>query len=178
MKVLTLNCGSSSVKFSFLETSSAAIARAREEPLLRGVIERIGRDPSFLKYKAKGESVPVKETVRALDYDAAIEMALKIVSNVGGNEITAVGHRVVHGGPKLGRSRLVDTEVESLIEDAIELAPLHNPHNLRGIQAVKRLLPGIPNVVAFDTGFHKGLPDFVSTYGLPSLSLSHFCSEK
>ncbi|RMH54682.1 MAG: acetate kinase [Candidatus Hydrogenedentota bacterium] len=170
MRILTLNCGSSSVKFSVFETSRILIAKREDRNLVRGLVERIGQDPSFLRIRVSGsgeKSGYQRKVIAAADHTAAIRVALEHISESVEGEIEAVGHRVVHGGVKLGRSCFIDDDVEKEIENAIDFAPLHNPHNLSGIRAIKELLPGVPNVATFDTGFHRTIPPHAATYALP-----------
>jgi acetate kinase len=167
MRVCTLNCGSSSVKFSLFETSRALIARGEDRFLMRGQIERIGQTPSFASISIQGGEEKRRQAVEAPDHESAIRILHDMAIEAVPGEIEAVGHRIVHGGPRLGRSCLVDAEVEGEIEAAMDLAPLHNPHNLAGIRAVRHLLPDCPNVGAFDTGFHRTIPAAASTYALP-----------
>jgi len=167
MRVLTLNCGSSSVKFSLFETNREKIVSAEDELLTRGLVERIGQKPAFVTIQnMNGEKV--KKSVEADNHESAIKIAYDLTQEMVPGEIDAIGHRVVHGGSELNRSRLIDDEVLQKIEASLELAPLHNPHNLAGIIAAKKLLPTLPSVAVFDTGFHKTIPEVAYTYALPS----------
>ncbi len=167
MRALTLNCGSSSVKFSLFETSRAMIAAGGDDLKVRGMIERIGQKPAFgMVQLPSGEKI--RETVDAPNHEAAIKICYDMTLKAVSGDIHAIGHRVVHGGPDLSRSRLIDDEVESQIEGSLDLAPLHNPHNLAGIRAARRLLPSLPSVAVFDTGFHRTIPPVASTYALPA----------
>ena len=167
MRVLTLNCGSSSVKFSLFETNREKIVSAEDELLTRGLVERIGQKPAFVTIQnMNGEKV--KKSVEADNHESAIKIAYDLTQEMVPGEIDAIGHRVVHGGSELNRSRLIDDEVIQKIEASLELAPLHNPHNLAGIIAAKKLLPTLPSVAVFDTGFHKTIPEVAYTYALPS----------
>jgi acetate kinase len=168
MRVLTLNCGSSSVKFSLFETSRCAIARAADQLLVRGLIERIGQKPAFAKITIVGEKEEtIKQSLPIANHDEAIQAAHDMTINAVSGDIHALGHRVVHGGPFLNKSRLIDDEVEQAIEACIDLAPLHNPHNLSGIRSARRLLPTLPSVAVFDTGFHRTIPPRAYSYALP-----------
>ncbi|MDR1517353.1 MAG: acetate kinase [Dysgonamonadaceae bacterium] len=165
MKILVLNCGSSSIKYKFFDMSTESI-------LAQGGIEKIGLKGSFLKLTLpKGEKVMLEGEI--LEHRAGIEYILGVLlSEKYGcikslNEIDAVGHRVVHGGEKFNQSTLVTEEVIKMIEDSSELAPLHNPPNLKGIYAVKELIPNAPQVAVFDTAFHQTMPDYAYTYGIP-----------
>ncbi len=165
MKVLVLNSGSSSVKYQFIETSNC-------EVLAKGQVERIGMDDAILTHiRADGDTVKISAEI--LDHNIAIEYVIAVLlsRNHGvikdKSEIEAVGHRVVHGGEAFSDSVLITDEVIEEIRENIELAPLHNPHNLRGILACKRLLPNTPQVAVFDTAFHQKMPGYAFIYGLP-----------
>lgn len=172
MKILVLNCGSSSVKFQVIETSLEAIQRNIDETLARGAVEKIGLPDSRLLLQV-GDRKPYQEISEILEHRAAVEKVLKVLVHPEHGllkdiaEIQAVGHRVVHGGEKFASSVLVTDEVEAMIEDCVVLAPLHNPHNLRGLRAARALLPHVPHVAVFDTAFHQSLPPKAFIYGLP-----------
>ncbi|MCX7762686.1 MAG: acetate kinase [Candidatus Kryptonium sp.] len=165
MKVLVLNSGSSSIKYQFIETSTY-------EVLAKGQVERIGMDDAVLTHiRADGDTVKISAEI--LDHNIAIEYVIAVLlsKNHGvikdKSEIEAIGHRVVHGGETFSGSVLITDEVIEKIKENIELAPLHNPHNLRGILACKRLLPDTPQVAVFDTAFHQKMPEHAFIYGLP-----------
>jgi acetate kinase len=165
MKVLVLNSGSSSIKFQFIETTTYQV-------LAKGQVERIGMDDAVLSHvRIDGDTV--KFSAEILDHNIAIEyvVAILLSKNHGvikdKSEIEAVGHRVVHGGETFSGSVLITDEVIEKIRENIELAPLHNPHNLRGIMACKRLLPDTLQVAVFDTAFHQKMPEYAFIYGLP-----------
>lgn len=165
MKVLVLNSGSSSIKYQFIETSTRDV-------LAKGQVERIGMDDAVLTHvRADGDTIKISAEI--LDHNIAIEYVIAILlsKNHGvikdKSEIEAVGHRVVHGGEAFSGSVLITDEVIEKIRENIELAPLHNPHNLRGILACKRLLPDTPQVAVFDTAFHQKMPEYAFIYGLP-----------
>jgi acetate kinase len=165
MKVLVLNSGSSSIKYQFIETTTHQV-------LAKGQVERIGMDDAVLSHvRIDGDTV--KFSAEILDHNIAIEyvVAILLSKNHGvikdKSEIEAVGHRVVHGGETFSDSVLITDEVIEKIRENIELAPLHNPHNLRGIMACKRLLPDTPQVAVFDTAFHQKMPEYAFIYGLP-----------
>jgi acetate kinase len=172
MKVLVLNCGSSSVKFQVIETSLEMIEANTDKTLARGLVEKIGLSDSRLALEVEGRK-PYQEISEILEHRTAVERVLKvlvhkdygILKNI--KEIEAVGHRVVHGGEKFASSVLVTPEVEAMIEECVVLAPLHNPHNLRGLSAARSLLPGLPHVAVFDTAFHQSMPPKAFIYGLP-----------
>mgnify|MGYP005844515679 CR=1 FL=1 len=172
MKVLVLNCGSSSVKFQVIETSLEAIERNSDETLARGAVEKIGLPDSRLLLQV-GNRKLYQEITEILEHRAAVEKVLKMLTHPEHGllkdiaEIEAVGHRVVHGGEKFASSVLVTDEVEAMIEECVVLAPLHNPHNLRGLRAARALLPNVPHVAVFDTAFHQSLPPKAFIYGLP-----------
>ena len=166
MKILVLNCGSSSLKYQLIDMENEAV-------LCIGLVERIGIEGSILTQKKDGvEGKYVKEQPMK-DHQDAIKLVLEGVldSTYGGvkdmNEINAVGHRVVHGGEKFASSVVITDEVEEAIRKCSELAPLHNPANLMGIDAIKAIIPGVPNVAVFDTAFHQTMPASSYLYGLP-----------
>jgi len=172
MKVLVFNCGSSSVKFQVIETSLEMIEANADKTLARGLVEKIGLSDSRLVIEVEGRK-PYQEISEILEHRTAVERVLKalvhpdhgVLKSV--KEIEAVGHRVVHGGEKFASSVLVTPEVEAMIEECVVLAPLHNPHNLRGLTAARSLLPGVPHVAVFDTAFHQSMPPEAFIYGLP-----------
>ena len=166
MKILVLNCGSSSLKYQLIDMENEAV-------LCIGLVERIGIEGSILTQKKDGvEGKYVKEQPMK-DHQDAIKLVLEGVldSTYGGvkdmAEIDAVGHRVVHGGEKFASSVIITEEVEEAMRKCSELAPLHNPANLMGIDAIKAVLPGVPNVGVFDTAFHQTMPASSYLYGLP-----------
>ena len=173
MHILVLNVGSSTLKFQLIVTDPEAIARDGDARLARGSIERIGGE-AVLTLEAEGRP-PVRSTAALRDHAAAVDHVLRWmvgpdsgvpVGSVG--EIGAVGHRVVHGGERFTRSTLVDDGVLLALEDTIDLAPLHNPHNIAGIRAARAALgAGIPQVAVFDTAFHHTLPEHAYLYAIP-----------
>lgn len=173
MNVLVLNAGSSSLKFQLIQTSAEQIQSDADVRMARGLIERIGGH-AVLTLEVTGEPVH-RETAPIRDLRAALDTVLgwltgppsgKLLGSLA--EIDAVGHRVVHGAEHFRRSVMINEEVRDRIEDAIELAPLHNPHNLRGIQSVRAALgERIPQVAVFDTAFHLTLPDHAYLYAIP-----------
>jgi acetate kinase len=172
MKVLVLNCGSSSVKFQVIETSLEAIEANSDRTLARGGVEKIGLSDSRLSIDVPGRK-PYQEFGEILEHRAAVERVLKVLVHADHgvlssvSEIEAVGHRMVHGGEKFASSVLVSPEVEAMLEECVVLAPLHNPHNLRGLAAARSLLPRVPHVAVFDTAFHQSMPPKAFIYGLP-----------
>jgi len=173
MHILVLNVGSSSVKFQLIDTDGQAIAAAKDRRLAGGQIERIGGEA--IVSLAATDQRPTKSAVPIRDHAAAVEHIIKwLTSQESGvpissvAEIEAVGHRVVHGGERFTRSTKVDDDVWRELEELIELAPLHNPHNLRGITAARAVLgPGVPQVAVFDTAFHHSLPETAFVYAVP-----------
>ncbi len=165
MKILVLNSGSSSIKFQFIDTTE-------QKALVKGLAERIGIKGSRIKYQ-RPDHPEVYFEGDILDHQMAIEYILGILkSDKYGvikdlNEISAVGHRVVHGGEKFKESALITDEVIKEIEDTSDLAPLHNPANLKGIYAIKSLMPQVPQVAVFDTAFHQTMPEYAYMYALP-----------
>lgn len=173
MNVLVLNCGSSSVKFQLIATDIDKIARNEDRRLARGVIERVGGE-AIITLKPEGQvQQRLTETLR--DLRSAVDFILRWATSEGAvNEISsvadihAVGHRVVHGGERFTHSVLITDEVLRGIEDCIELAPLHNPANIKGIQAARDIFgPGLPQVAVFDTAFHQTLSERSYLYAIP-----------
>ena len=173
MNILVLNCGSSSVKFQIIATDLEAIANNTDQRLARGTLERIGGE-AIVSVQALGRSASVS-TAALRDTRAAVELIVRwACSDEGPEQITsvadihAVGHRVVHGGEHFKQSVKIDAEVLRAIEDCIELAPLHNPTNIKGIQAAREVLgSGLPQVAVFDTAFHQTLPEQAYLYAIP-----------
>ncbi|MEX2530342.1 MAG: acetate kinase [Gemmatimonadota bacterium] len=166
MLVLVLNSGSSSVKYQVIDTQA-------ERPLVVGGVERIGSGGAILTQHRIGDGMQIKETGELVDHVDAIGAVLALVEDpergalVALSELAAVGHRVVHGGEAFTESVRIDAAVVEGIRDCIELAPLHNPHNLAGIRAARDRLPEIPHVAVFDTAFHSTLPPKAFHYALP-----------
>ena len=165
MKVLVINCGSSSLKYQLIDM-------ATEESLAQGLVERIGIEGSVLTQKVEGrEKYIVKEVMK--DHKDAIKLVLAalvdaengVISSM--DEINAVGHRVVHGGEKYNKSVVINEEVKNYIEECFKLAPLHNPANMIGIKACEELMPNTPMVAVFDTAFHGTMPEEAYLYALP-----------
>jgi acetate kinase len=173
MHILVLNVGSSTLKFQLIVTDERAITEQRDKRLARGQIERIGGEAIVTLESADRQPSTRVATIR--DHAAAVEYVVAwLVGDESGvpissvAEIQAVGHRVVHGGERFAHSTLVDDEVWRAIEGLIELAPLHNPHNLRGIAAARAVFgPGVPQVAVFDTAFHQTLPEVAYLYAIP-----------
>lgn len=173
MKILVLNVGSSSLKFQLIDTDETAIAQSTDRRLARGQVERIGGEAIITLTDADGHSTKTAAQLR--NHAAAVEHIIGWLTQPESNvpitrvaDIQAVGHRVVHGGERFTRSTLVNDEVWRGLEELIELAPLHNPHNLRGISAARSVLgPGVPQVAVFDTAFHHSLPDTAYLYAIP-----------
>ncbi len=174
MNILVLNCGSSSLKFQIIETELSQIEANSDRQLARGVIERIGSQ-SLITLQS-GEGSPTKSAEALRDHRAALDYVVRWIisadSGVPGvnslADIHAIGHRVVHGGEKFTRSVAIDKEVIEGIEDGIDLAPLHNPANLKGIAAAQELFgPGVPQVAVFDTSFHSTMPEKSFLYAIP-----------
>ncbi len=165
MKILVLNCGSSSVKYKLIDSES-------HEVLAEGGVEKIGLPDSFLKFKRKDGS---KETitVEMPDAKAAVANVIKVLTDPkegvikSFDEIDAVGHRVVHGMDKFNSSVLITPEVIEKVKECYTVAPLHNPANIAGIEAVSELIPTVPQVAVFDTAFHQTMPAKAFMYALP-----------
>ena len=164
MNVLVINCGSSSLKFQLINSDS-------EEVLAKGLCERIGIDGSLTYQPQGGEKVKTDKAMpthtEAIQFviDALTDAKTGVVKSL--DEIGAVGHRVVHGGEKFASSVVITDEVMKAIEECNDLAPLHNPANLIGINACQKLMPGTPMVAVFDTAFHQTMPEEAYMYGLP-----------
>ena len=164
MKVLVINCGSSSLKFQLIDSGS-------EQCLAKGLCERIGIEGSMITYAPEGGDK--EKTVTPMpDHTEAIRLVLEALTNPATGvvksleEIGAVGHRVVHGGEKFAESVVIDDGVLAAVEECNDLAPLHNPANLIGINACKKLMPNTPMVGVFDTAFHQTMPEEAYMYGL------------
>jgi len=165
MKILVLNCGSSSIKYQLFDMTSAVV-------LAKGIVEKIGLKGSFLKNERfDGDKVKLEGEI--LDHQSGIEYILGLmISKKRGvikdlNEIDAVGHRLVHGGETFKGSCYLDDVTIKGVEDCSDLAPLHNPANLKGIYAMKAVLPKVPQVGVFDTSFHHTMPDYSYMYAIP-----------
>ena len=165
MKILVLNCGSSSLKYQLIDMEG-------EKVLAKGLVERIGIEGSRIKHTKTGldavtREVPFPDHSAAIKYvlDILVDPELGVLKSL--DELGATGHRIVHGGEKFTQSVLVTPEVVKGIEEVIPLAPLHNPANLMGLKAVMDVLPGKPNVVVFDTAFHQTMPPKAFIYGIP-----------
>lgn len=166
MKILVINCGSSSIKYQLIDS-------AKKETLCKGLVERIGAVTSIVKQEFKGEK-SVKKSMAIDNHAVALKMIMELLIEADNNylhsldEIEAVGHRVVHGGETFKDSVLIDEDVEEAIEHAFDIAPLHNPPNLQGIRAAKKHLPNVPHVAVFDTAFHHSIPQHAYLYGIPN----------
>ena len=165
MKVLVLNCGSSSIKYKLYDMNG-------QKELASGGIEKIGLPDSFLKFTLSDGSKQVI-TQEIKEHTAGIELILKTLTDAkygvikSLDQIDAVGHRVVHGGDKFCSSVVINQEVIDKIEECVDLAPLHNPANLKGIYAIQKILPKVPQVAVFDTSFHQTMPPYAYIYALP-----------
>ena len=173
MNVLVLNAGSSTLKFQLVRTDADRIAKHTDEKLAKGQIERIGGEAIFM-LRGRGDkvvrgSVAIRDLRAAVDYIVrwlASEEAGPVIGTIG--DIHAVGHRVVHGGERFQKSVRIDPDVLHGIEDMIELAPLHNPHNLKGVAAARSALGAdVPHVAVFDTAFHHTIPERAYLYAIP-----------
>lgn len=166
MVILVLNCGSSSIKYKVFDLENGS------EVMAKGLVERIGISDSILSHKPLGKE-PHKIITNIPDHTIGINLVIDalthkeygVINDV--RDIAAVGHRVAHGGENFTRSVLIDSKVKKDIEMCCELAPLHNPANLKGILSVEKLVPGVPQVAVFDTSFHQTIPDYAYMYALP-----------
>ncbi|MDE5903982.1 acetate kinase [Duncaniella sp.] len=165
MKILVLNCGSSSVKYKLIDTADNSV-------LAEGGVEKIGLNDGFLKYKKNDGSKAVIE-LGLVDHNGAVQAILNLLTDPAEgciksyDEIDAVGHRVVHGAEKFSESVLINDEVKDMIKQCYDIAPLHNPANMTGIDAITTLMPGKPQVAVFDTAFHQTMPAKSFLYALP-----------
>ncbi|MBQ0118754.1 MAG: acetate kinase [Bacteroidales bacterium] len=165
MKILVLNCGSSSIKYKLFEMDTKSV-------MAQGGVEKIGLPDSFLQVKLpSGEKVKIEKPMPEhtvgiqLILDTLVDAKIGCLKSL--KEINAVGHRVVHGGEKFNKSVLITDEVKNMVVQCSELAPLHNPANLKGIEAIEKTLPGVPQVGVFDTAFHQTMPEYAYMYALP-----------
>ncbi len=166
MKILVLNCGSSSIKYQLIDMAKNA------ELLAKGILERVGLKDSEFKHQPKGkepymhiQDVKNHEVGINIILDALLDPEHGVIESV--NDIIAVGHRVAHGGENFSGSALITDEVKKNIEEVIDLAPLHNPANLNGIVSMEKIVPTVPQVAVFDTAFHQTIPAHAYMYGLP-----------
>jgi len=165
MKVLVINTGSSSLKYQLIDMTNESV-------LAKGVCDRIGLEHSFLKHSKTG-SEPVIIEKDLYNHKIAVQEVLSaltdskngVISSM--SEIAAVGHRIVHGGEKFKESVIIDDKVMDAIRECVELAPLHNPSNIIGIEACRQIMPNIPMVAVFDTAFHQTMPPYAYIYALP-----------
>ncbi len=165
MKILVLNCGSSSVKYKLFDMEQKSV-------IAQGGVEKVGLEGAFIKFTLpSGEKVVVEKEIP--EHQTAIELILSILTSEqygtisSLQEIGAVGHRVVHGGEKFNASVLINDEVIDAIKQCSDMAPLHNPANLLGIETISAILPNIPQVAVFDTAFHQTMPASAFMYGIP-----------
>ncbi len=165
MKILVLNCGSSSVKYKLIDTEG-------EKVLAEGGVQKIKLHDGFLKYKRPDGSKAIIELGKT-DHKGAIEAILRVLTDktdgviASFDEIGAVGHRLVHGGEKFSSSVLIDDAVKEMVRECYPLAPLHNPANMTGVEAITALMPDVPQVGVFDTAFHQTMPAKSYMYALP-----------
>ena len=163
MKILVINCGSSSLKYQLFNMDT-------EEVMVKGLVERIGIEGSRLVQKNNGDEFvieePMQDHTQAVGhvFDALIDSENGVIGSL--DEIDAVGHRFVHGGEKMTKSALINDEVKEAINDAAKFAPLHNPANMMGLKACEELLPNVPNVAVFDTAFHQTMSEKTYLYGI------------
>ncbi len=167
MKILVVNAGSSSLKYQLIDMENESV-------LAKGNCEQIGTESTFTHKVPSDETKNIKALPMEMqDHAAALKIVLDtlveaehgVIGSV--KEIDAVGHRVLHGGEKFSGSVLVDDKVEEAIKECFDLGPLHNPANLTGIKACQKIMPGVPQVAVFDTGFHQTMPDYAYMYALP-----------
>lgn len=161
---LVLNSGSSSIKFQLLDPSSDA----NDDPLVSGLVERIGEATGAIVLKINGEKITSERSIP--DHSAGLQMAFELMAEHGVGprdvDISAVGHRVVHGGKVFSAPELINDQVVEMIRDLIPLAPLHNPANIDGIEVARQILPDIPHVAVFDTGFFHDMPPAAALYAI------------
>ena len=166
MKILVLNCGSSSVKYKLIDLDGV-----NQNVMAEGGVEKLGLPDSFLKFKYNGEKVTI--TTSMPNHEVAVRVILdNLTSEKYGcikdfGEIDAVGHRIVHGGEKFNTSVIITDEVIAKVKECYDLAPLHNPANITGIEAISAIMPDVPQVGVFDTAFHQTMPAYAYMYALP-----------
>ena len=164
MKVLVINCGSSSLKYQLFDMTDESV-------LCKGLVERIGIEGSKLTHKVNGEKLvveePMKDHTEAINhvFDALLDEKYGVIKSL--DEVSAIGHRVLHGGDKLTESCIIDDKVKDKIREFIKFGPLHNPANLMGIEACEKLAPGKKNIAVFDTAFHQTMPGKTFMYAIP-----------
>ena len=164
MKVLVINCGSSSLKYQLFDMTDESV-------LCKGLVERIGIEGSKLTHKVNGEKLvveePMKDHTEAINhvFDALLDEKYGVIKSL--DEVSAIGHRVLHGGDKLTESCIIDEKVKDKIREFIKFGPLHNPANLMGIEACEKLAPGKKNIAVFDTAFHQTMPAKTFMYAIP-----------
>ena len=165
MKVLVINCGSSSLKYQLIDSDTEGV-------LAKGLCERIRIDGGMITYQPEGKE-KIKKQVDMPDHTEAVKLVIdSLIDKENGviaslDEIGAVGHRIVHGGEKFASATVIDDEVIKVIEECNDLAPLHNPANLIGIRSCQAIMPGVPMVAVFDTAFHQTMPKKAYLYGIP-----------
>lgn len=165
MKILVINAGSSSIKYQLIDMDN-------DKVLAKGQADRIGIEGGNFKQKVEGRE-DFKFDIHMNNHAEAVKLVLDTLTSkengvIGSlSEISAVGHRVLHGGEKFSGSVVIDDSVIAAIEECCELGPLHNPHNLTGIRACEKMMPGVPQVAVFDTGFHQTMPDYAYLYPIP-----------
>ena len=164
MKVLIINCGSSSLKYQIIDSET-------EQVQAKGLCERIGIDGRLIYQPAGGEKevteapMPTHTEAIQMVLDALVNEKTGVLKSL--DEVDAIGHRVLHGGAKITQSCIINDEVLQVVEECCDLGPLHNPANLKGIYACQKLMPGKPNVAVFDTAFHQTMPTKAFMYGIP-----------
>ena len=164
MKILVLNCGSSSIKYALYDMTNQSV-------ITSGGIEKIGLPDSFIKMKVNGEKVQIDRPIE--EHTAGVQFIFEVLTTgdyavlKSLDELDAVGHRMVHGGEKFNKSAILTPKIMEVFEACNDLAPLHNPANIKGVNAVKALLPEIKQVGVFDTAFHQTMPDYAYMYALP-----------
>ena len=164
MKILVLNCGSSSIKYALYDMTNQSV-------ITSGGIEKIGLPDSFIKMKVNGEKVQIDRPIE--EHTAGVQFIFEVLTTgdyavlKSLDELDAVGHRMVHGGEKFNKSAILTPEIMEVFEACNDLAPLHNPANIKGVNAVKALLPEIKQVGVFDTAFHQTMPDYAYMYAQP-----------
>lgn len=164
MKILVLNCGSSSLKYQLINMET-------EEVLASGKYERIGEEEAFITHKVNGKKIEIKHPAK--NHEEAVDFTLKQLINPeykvidSLDEINAIGHRLVHGGEKINQSVVITDEVIEIVKENIDLAPLHNPAGIIGIEACRKVMPGKPMVGVFDTAFHQTMPKERYIYPIP-----------
>jgi acetate kinase len=166
MKILVLNCGSSSIKYQLFDM-------ANNKVMAKGLAQRVGQAGSTIDFRVGDDGKKAVHEMDIVDHKIGIQKIFELLTDSSTgvlkslSEVDAVGHRIVHGGDKFAQSVLITQEVKDAIKDCITFAPLHNPPNLKGVEAIEAIMPGVKQVAVFDTSFHQTMAPEVFIYGIP-----------